>query len=360
VKTSYADLKGSMSILGPLFRSHCSYCTTSILLPMMSTLAKPLSHVLLSTRYTYQHTHVDPADLIEQYCWICLRMYFTQGEDDGDGSETRPECVPIKLPCGQVVGQDCFENYRRATNDVEQCLMCRQKLVPMAPRMRPAALLHRVCQTQWFQWHDRKLGWTPFGIEDVDASSSEVKMYNGQVLTWFDMIMIVAHYEATRVFLYVVFPIFTISCPVAVCCMAYQRFGNTSQSYVAMYDPALYDVYGTYSYSIWERFPEFKLLYDIATGHAIYDRAHHSSDAVPAVFFVFATIAFNRLTRKTHFPQSSRSMIVFLVYGRLVYAVLGYNILMVLGVLDMAAYLTVATSIVLIVNARARENNPSA
>jgi Tfp pilus assembly protein PilZ len=53
-------------------------------------------------------------------------------------------------------------------------------------------------------------------------------------------------------------------------------------------------------------------------------------------------------------------MIVFLVYGRLVYAVLGYSILMVLGVLDMVAYLTVATCIVLIVNARARENNPSA
>ena len=141
----------------------------------MSTLEKSLTHVLFSTRYAYQFTYVDPTDLIEQECWICLRTYFSQEEDDDEGSDSRPECIPIRLPCGHIVGQHCFETYRRATNDVEQCLLCRQKLLPLFSRTKPTALLGRVCRTPWFQWHDRKLGWTPFGVEDMDASSSEIK-----------------------------------------------------------------------------------------------------------------------------------------------------------------------------------------
>ncbi|KAI4945102.1 hypothetical protein J4E91_008079 [Alternaria rosae] len=272
----------------------------------MSTLAKSLSHVLFSTRYAYQFTSVHSADLIEQECWICLRSYFTQDEDDEDKGDARPECLPIKLPCGHVVGQNCFDHYRRATDDVEQCLLCRQKLLPLAPRVKFAAWLHRVCRTPWFQWHDRKLGWTPFGVEDVEASSSEVRMYNGQVLTWHDTLTTIVHDEATRAYLYITIPILTLACLVAVACLTYQRFGNTPPSYVAVKDPALYDPYGRHSYGIWERFPELMLLYDITTENATYDRAHDGFVVMPVVLFVLSTIAFTRLTYETHFPNSMR------------------------------------------------------
>ena len=330
----------------------------------MSTLEKSLSHVLFSTRYAYQFTYVDPADLIEQDCWICLRTYFSQEEDDEEGSDSRPECLPIRLPCGHIVGQHCFETYRRATNDVEQCLLCRQKLLPLFPRTRFTAFLGRVCRTPWFRWHDRKLGWTPFGVEDMDASSSEIKMYNGEVLTWFDVFIIIAHDEASRAFLFITLPIFAIVAPIAVFCLAYQRFGNPPPSYVAIHDPALHVAYGTYSYGFMERFPELRLLCDITTGHAIYDRsrsgAHSGEDVAPAVFFIIAGFAFTRLTYETHFPRSSRNMLKFLVYGRLVYAVLGFSVIMTFGFLDIFAYLTVATLVVLTANARARGNIQSA
>lgn len=90
-------------------------------------------------------------------------------------------------------------------------------------------------------------------------------MYKGQVLTWHDTFTIIVHDEATRAYLYITIPILTLACPVAVACLTYQRFGNTPPSYVAVKDLALYDPYGRYSYSIWDRFPELKLLYDITT-----------------------------------------------------------------------------------------------
>lgn len=75
---------------------------------------------------------------------------------------------------------------------------------------------------------------------------------------------------------------------------------------------------------------------------------------MPAILFVLSTIAFTRLTYETHFPNCSRNTFKFLVYGRLVYTVLGFSVIMSFGFLDMIAYLTVATFITLTANARAR------
>lgn len=107
---------------------------------------KSFSSILFSTRYSWQFTLASPANDIEPDCWICLHKYFVHKEGDGNEGDATPECIPIKLPCRYIVGQHCFEDYRSTTN-VEQCLVCCQKLLPRAPQTKPATLLGTVRQT---------------------------------------------------------------------------------------------------------------------------------------------------------------------------------------------------------------------
>jgi hypothetical protein len=185
-------------------------------------------------------------------------------------------------------------------------------------------------------------------------------MYNGETLTWLDMLIILGFFEAPYAFMYIALPVCSVAFPLLLACRAYERYGSTPQLNAATGYPALDHPCGIYSDSIWERLPELKLLYKITTGHAVYDRLHNDSDVVPVTILTFLTMVFVHKTRETHFPNSGRSMMKFLLYERLVFAFLGLNVITALGALgalgalDMVAHLTVATSIVLTANRRAR------
>jgi hypothetical protein len=244
--------------------------------------------------------------------------------------------------------------------DVELCLLCRQKLSSPHLSTRYGRVLVWICRIRWFTFRVCKEGWAGEPTH-LDAFPFEIKLYNGDVLTAHEIGKVV-FVEGVRLIGTRHFPLHVINMVALIFQLASVDYG-TSPEYAAdairlraEMDPAFGAVYGKYGWNVLVRFPELRLTLDLIVG-LLASYSPNESDSPGVIFLLIFLNVFlfyiTSITWRFHCERAERRLVVFLIAGRILHALIGASRLFVLISTNALVYLTVVTLVVLHANKQA-------
>ncbi|PSN72551.1 hypothetical protein BS50DRAFT_254348 [Corynespora cassiicola Philippines] len=108
---------------------------------------RPLRDIINSPKFGYYSSSVTAPT---EECFICLRKY--DKKDNTDDPNEKP-CEAIRLSCGHILGKNCYEKWREASNDLDRCPQCRRRLLPTQSTWW-IEVLRIVTSTTWFRLHN--------------------------------------------------------------------------------------------------------------------------------------------------------------------------------------------------------------
>ncbi|KAF2003981.1 hypothetical protein P154DRAFT_531689 [Amniculicola lignicola CBS 123094] len=114
----------------------------------MSVRCRPLANLMAPLQYGYQYETVRTIQN-ERTCWICMETFDLT-------STSNSRCKPIKLlPCGHIVGKNCFDRWRAHVGGITSCTLCSHSLTPkQESNTLYVRLLRRIASSIWFSSQD--------------------------------------------------------------------------------------------------------------------------------------------------------------------------------------------------------------